>query len=51
MFSQKEGRLFKSLFELRQDSDYDDWIEITEDDVMPLIESVSKFIEKIEEFI
>ena len=51
IFSQKEGKFFKSLFELRQDGDYDDWIEITEDDVMPLIEPVRNFIEKIEQTI
>jgi uncharacterized protein (UPF0332 family) len=51
IFSQKEGRLFKNLFELRQDGDYDDWIEITEDDVVPLIEPVRRFIEKLERLI
>jgi len=51
IFSQKEGKFFKSLFELRQDSDYDDWLDITEDDVMPLIEPAKKFIDKIEQVI
>ena len=50
-FSQKEGRFFKGLFELRQDGDYDDWIDIIEDDVIPLIEPVRRFIEKLESLI
>ena len=48
IFSQQEGRLFRNLFELRQDGDYDDWIIICEDDVIPLIEPVRKFLKKIE---
>jgi len=51
IFSQKEGRFFKELFELRQDGDYDDWITITEDDVIPLIEPAKKLIDKIENLI
>jgi uncharacterized protein (UPF0332 family) len=49
VFSQKEGRLFKNLFELRQDGDYDDWIDIIEEDVVPLIDPVRNFIDKIEQ--
>jgi len=48
IFTQKEGRLFKDLFELRQDGDYDDWITLGEEDVIPRIEPVKKFIDKIE---
>ena len=51
IFSQKEGRLFKGLFELRQDGDYDDWIDIIKDDVVPLIKPVRKFMDKIEQLI
>ena len=51
IFSQKEGRFFKELFELRQDGDYDDWITINKDDVMPLIEPAQNFIEAIEKLI
>jgi uncharacterized protein (UPF0332 family) len=50
-FSQQEGRFFKNLFELRQDGDYDDWITITEEDIIPLIEPVKDFIDKIEHLI
>jgi len=51
VFSQKEGRLFKDLFELRQDGDYDDWIIISKEDIIPLIEPVNLFIDKIERLI
>ena len=51
IFSQKEARVLKNLFELRQDGDYGDWIEIIEDDVAPMIEPGRKFIEKIERLI
>ena len=51
IFSQKEGRFLKNLFELRQDGDYDDWIIITEEDIIPLIEPVRNFIDKIEQLL
>ena len=51
IFSQQEGRFFKKLFELRQDGDYDDWITITENDVMPLMEPSKNLICKIEQLI
>ena len=51
IFSQNEGRLFKGLFELRQDGDYDDWITITKDDIIPRIEPVKNFLNKIEQLI
>lgn len=51
VFSQEEGRLFKRLFELRQDGDYDDWIIIDEEDIIPLIEPVKDFMDKIEQLI
>jgi len=51
IFSQEEGKLFKKIFELRQEGDYDDWIIINEEDIIPLIEPVKKFIDKIEKLI
>jgi len=51
IFSQQEGRIFKKTFELRQDGDYDDWITLSEEDIIPLIDSVKNFIDKIEELI
>jgi uncharacterized protein (UPF0332 family) len=51
IFSQQEGRILRNLFELRQNGDYDDWIVIKKEDVMPLIEPVKNFMDKIEQLI
>jgi len=51
IFSQQEGRVFKKTFELRQDGDYDDWITLNEEDIIPLIDPVKDFINKIEQLI
>jgi len=37
LISKEQGRFYKELFYLRQDGDYDDWFDISEDDVKPLI--------------
>ena len=51
IMSQQEGRLFKDLFELRQVSDYADWITLNEGDIIPKIEPAEKFIAKIEKLL
>ena len=51
IFSKQEGRLLRNLFELRQEGDYDDWISINEEDIIPLIDPVKNFIDKIEQLI
>ena len=51
VFSQKEGKFFKHLFELRQNGDYDDWITINKEDIIPRIEPARDFIDKIEQLI
>ena len=48
IFSPQEGRLFQNLFELRQGGDYEDWIAISEEDVIPLVEPAKNLIDKIE---
>ena len=45
------GKIFKQLFNLRQTGDYDDWYDIDEEDILPLIEPAKKFIEEIENLI
>lgn len=38
-----EGRLLKKMFTLRQESDYEDFVEVTEDEIrmyLPLVESL-----------
>jgi len=49
--SKEQGRFFKELFNLRQDGDYDDWFEIEEQDVKPLVEPAENFIAEIEKLI
>ena len=51
IFSQAEGKFYKKLFELRQTGDYDDWVTISENDIIPLIEPSKNFIDKIEQLI
>ena len=49
--SKEHGKLFKQLFNLRQSGDYDDWIDINENDVIPLIKPAEDFIAEIEHLI
>jgi uncharacterized protein (UPF0332 family) len=51
IISIEQGKLHKHLFELRQSGDYDDWVYIEEEDVLPFIEPVELFIAKIENLI
>ena len=51
MISKEEGKFFKQLFQLRQNGDYDDWFDIKEQDVLPLVEHTENFITKIENLI
>jgi uncharacterized protein (UPF0332 family) len=48
IINMEQGKLFKQLFNLRQTGDYDDWIVIKKEDVMPLIEPAAEFIAEIE---
>jgi len=45
------GKLYKTLFELRQTGDYDDFVIVAENDVIPLLEPAEKFIAEIEKLI
>ena len=51
IISVEQGKLHKHLFELRQSGDYDDWVYIEEEDILPLIEPVEQFIKTIEKLI
>ena len=51
IISVEQGKLCKYLFELRQSGDYDDWIYINEEDVIPYLEPTKQFIETIEKLI
>ena len=49
--SKEQGKLFKQLFNLRQSGDYDDWFDIDEKDIKPLVVPAEKFIAEIEKLI
>jgi len=45
------GKTYSQLINLRQDGDYEDWIDIEEEDVKPFLEPAEKFIAEIESLI
>ena len=49
--SKEQGKFLKRLFNLRQSSDYDDWFNIDENDVRPLLEPAERFLTEIENLI
>jgi len=51
LISNEQGKFYKQLFNLRQDGDYDDWVHINEQDVLPLVEPAEEFIATIEKLI
>ena len=51
LLNAEKGKFYKQLFELRQTGDYDDWITIEEDDIIPLVEPAEKFIAEIDNLI
>ena len=51
LISMEQGKMYSRLFDIRQTGDYNDWISIEENDVIPLIEPVNDFIESIEKLI
>jgi uncharacterized protein (UPF0332 family) len=49
--SKELGHTYDKLFETRQHSDYDDFYDLEEQDVLPLIEQTKRFIDEIEKLI
>jgi uncharacterized protein (UPF0332 family) len=47
----KQGKFYQQLFELRQTSDYSDWIIIKEENITSLIEPAEHFIAEIDRLI
>ena len=43
--------IYSNLFRMRQRGDYEDWVSINEEDIIPLIEPAAKFIAEIEKLI
>ena len=48
LLEREYGRLFSRLYELRQSGDYDDMYDITEEEVVPYMESTELFVAKME---
>ena len=46
-----EGELYNDLFELRKESDYQDFVHLSSEDVVPLIPHVEHFIDHIEQLL
>ena len=51
LVSKEQNQLYGTLLELRQKGDYNDWIVIQEENIVPLIEPVENFIREIEQLI
>ena len=47
LFPAEIGRLYHSLFSMRQTGDYDDTYGLTEDDVLPFVEPTGQLIAKV----
>ena len=51
LISREQNRFYRRVLELRQTGDYDDFIEISENDILPLLEPAEQFISTIEKLI
>ena len=49
--SKDSGKIYSRLFELRQSGDYDDLFDLSEEDVMPLIELAENYINELDKLI
>jgi uncharacterized protein (UPF0332 family) len=47
MVSKEAGKLYSRLYELRQSGDYDDLLNLEEEDVIPLIKPAEKYIAEL----
>ena len=45
------GRLYSKVYELRQSGDYDDWISIGEEDILPLVAYVDEYLTALKRLI
>jgi uncharacterized protein (UPF0332 family) len=51
MISIEQNKFYRRVLELRQTGDYDDFIEFTENEILPLLEPAQQFIKTIENLI
>jgi len=45
------GKMYEKLFDLRQQGDYSNWIDVKKDAIIPLLKPAEKFIAEIEKMI
>jgi hypothetical protein len=51
IFTKDEGRLYSNLQKLREDGDYNCYIDVDQKDVEPYIEPTRKLMEKIKQYV
>ena len=51
LISREQNKFYRRVLELRQTGDYDDFIEISENEILPLLEPAEQFITTIEKLI
>ncbi|MBR3414099.1 MAG: HEPN domain-containing protein [Bacteroidales bacterium] len=51
LLSNEMGYFYSRLFEIRQTGDYDDWVMISEKDIIPLSEQVENYFSSVLELI
>ena len=51
LISKEQNKFYRRVLELRQTGDYDDFIEVTEDEVLSLIQPAEKFIAEMKKLI
>jgi uncharacterized protein (UPF0332 family) len=51
ILDRKYSSIYTDLMSKRQESDYDDFLEFSEEDILPLIEDVENFLHAIQELI
>ena len=49
--SNEQNKLYRKLFNLRLGGDYNDWFDIEEEDIKPLLEPAERFIAELEQLI
>jgi len=51
LISREQNKFYRRVLELRQTGDYDDFIEFSENEILPLVEPAKQFIKTIENLI